>query len=226
MNVVSSRVRRASAFFGGVAAFSVSTAAFAHQPPPRYPRLRPTLEVSSWVSLGGGALTIASETRAVFDLRLGGDFTAAVGRKGDVRVGPFVEVASATFETVQTVGGVELFLGAIPRPLRMFYYSGEGVFSARVGGGWAWRAWGGPAAESTPVASVTLAYGYRAPFSLREPENEWGDEPEQRSLARYMVSVRLWVNATVDLRDAPGWQLTGGIEFEPVGSFRYLLGIN
>lgn len=222
MNV---RRGRGSALFVCIAASSVSTAAFAHQPPPRYPRLRPTLEVSSWVSLGGGALTLGGETRAVFDLRLGGDFTAAVGRKGDVRLGPFVEVASATFETVQAVGGVELFLGAIPRPLRMFYYSGEGVLSARVGGGWAWRTWGGSAAESTPVASVTLAYGYRAPFSLREPETEWADEPEQRALARYMVSVRVWVNATVDLRDAPGWQLTGGIEFEPVGSFRYLLGI-
>ena len=40
-----------------------------------------------------------------------------------------------------------------------------------------------------------------------------------------MTGVRLWVNATVDLRDAPAWQLTGGIEFEPVGSFRYLLGL-
>ena len=40
-----------------------------------------------------------------------------------------------------------------------------------------------------------------------------------------MIGVRLWVNSVVDLRDSPSWQLTGGIEFEPVGSFRYLLGL-
>jgi hypothetical protein len=75
------------------------------------------------------------------------------------------------------------------------------------------------------VASLTLAYGYRCPFSLREPPEDNGDKPGLRPLARYMVGVRLWVNSTVDLTGDPAWQLTGGLEFEPVGAFRYILGL-
>lgn len=200
-------------------------AAHAHQAPQLFPSQRPTLEVSPWISLGGGALVATDATTAVFDLRVGGDFTGAIGRRGNLRLGPFVEVATSTFASVQTVAGAELFVAAFPRPLRMFLYSGEGVLSLRVGAGWAWRASSLTARDNTPVASVTVAYGYRAPFSLREPGSDWTPKPEDPARARYMTGVRLWVNATVDLHDAPAWQLTGGIEFEPVGSFRYLLGL-
>ena len=199
--------------------------ASAHTPPPRYPRLRPTVELSPWVGLGGGALVVDGSSAAVFDLRLGGDATVALRRDGDLRLGPFVEAATATFASFQAVGGVELFLGAIPRPLRMFYYSGEGVFTARLGAGWAWREHDVADARSTPVASLTLTYGYRAPFSLREYRDELVPELEMESAMRYMTGARLWVGTTVDLRETPGWQLSGGIEFEPVGTFRYLLGL-
>ncbi len=200
----------------------------AHQPPPppaRYPRERPLLEVSPWLSLGGGALTAADTTTAVFDLRLGGDVTAPVGLNDDLRLGPFVEAATSTFASAQVVGGVELFLGAAPRPLRMFYYSGEGVLSVRAGFGWAWREHPVPEARSAPVATLTVAYGYRAPFSLREWSSETTPEPEPRAPVRYMTGARLWVGATVDATSAAAWQLTGGIEFEPVGTFRYLFGV-
>lgn len=208
-----------------MALLSRGAVAQAHQAQPQYPSLRPTLEVSPWVALGGGALVATDATTAVFDLRIGGDFTGAIGRHDDLRLGPFVEVGTSTFASVQAIGGAELFVAAIPRPLRMFLYSGEGVLSLRVGAGWAWRASSLTARDNAPVASVTVAYGYRAPFSLREPGSTWSPKPEDRPTARYMTGVRLWVNATVDLRDAPAWQLTGGIEFEPVGSFRYLLGL-
>lgn len=208
-----------------VVTLSMSAGAWAHQPPPRYPTQRPRLEVSPWVALGGGALVAPGATSAVFDLRLGGDFTAAIGRQGDLRIGPFVEAATSTFASVQAVGGVELFVGAIPRPLRMFLYPGEGVLSLRAGAGWAWRDAGLSTRTSAPVASLTAAYGYRAPFSLREPGAQTTDKPEDPATARYMTGARLWVNATVDLATDPAWQITGGIEFEPVGSFRYLLGL-
>ncbi|MEZ4408106.1 MAG: hypothetical protein R3A52_16765, partial [Polyangiales bacterium] len=185
----------------------------------------PDLEVSSWVMLGGGARVIDGVSEAVFDLRLGGGFTGAVGREGDVRLGPFVEVSTASFDGVQTVGGVEFFVGAIPRPLRMFYFSGEGAFSARLGAGWAWRDVGFVDARSAPVASLTLSYGYRAPFSLRNLESYRSPDPEKRATARYMIIARVWVGASVDLTGASAWQLTGGLEFEPVGAFRYLLGV-
>ncbi|MFO0652301.1 MAG: hypothetical protein U0326_39140 [Polyangiales bacterium] len=49
--------------------------------------------------------------------------------------------------------------------------------------------------------------------------------PDTRPAARYMTGVRLWMGGVVDIDDGLAWQLTGGIEFEPVGSFRYLLGL-
>lgn len=209
-----------------MAVMAQATWAEAHQPPPRYPRPRPTLEVTSWVGLGGGALVVEGAPRGVFDLRLGGGFTGAVGRKGDLRLGPWLEVSSATFATVQAAGGVELFVGAAPRPLRMFYYAGEGVFVARLGAGWAWRDVEPAAARAAPVATFTLAWGYRAPFSLREPEQETDDDASAAPrTGRYMTGARLWVGAAVDLTGAAAWQVSGGIEFEPVGSFRYLLGL-
>lgn len=198
-------------------------AAWAHPAPPHFPGLRPTLEVTSWVALGGGAL-VGPDARGVFDLRLGGDFTTALSRSGDLRIGPFLEAGSATFASLSAVAGVALFVGAAPRPLRMFLYPGEGTLVARLGAGYTWRRdlLGAP---SSPVASLTVAYGYRAPFSLREPENELTSEPVPRRLARYMVGVRLWVNAQVDLAGDPAAQVTAGLEFEPVGSTRYLFGL-
>lgn len=201
------------------------SAALAHTPPQRFALLRPTWEFSSWVGLGGGGLVGADRATGVFDMRLGGDATVAIGRKGNLRLGPFVEVTTATFAGVGAYGGVEVFVGAVPRPLRMFYYSGEGVFSARLGAGWAWRGGDLPGAGSTPSASVTFTYGYRCPFSLREYENQYSEVPDRRAAGRYMIGARLWVGAAVDLRDGPAWQVTGGIEFEPVGAFRYLLGL-
>lgn len=199
--------------------------AWAHTPPQLFPRRRPTFEASSWVTLGGGARVIDGASEAVFDLRLGGGFTGAVGREGDLRLGPFVEASTANFDGVQAVGGVEFLVGAVPRPLRMFHFPGEGVFSARLGAGWAWRDVGFVDARSAPVGSITLAYGYRAPFSLRNLEEDRTPDPEKRATARYMIVARVWAGASVDLTGASAWQLTGGLEFEPVGAFRYLLGI-
>ncbi len=206
-------------------ACAIPSVASAHVPPPRYPRLRPTLEVCPWVGLGGGALVVDGAGVGLFDLKLGGDVTLPVDRGGDVRVGTFGEVATASFASVQAIGGLELFLGAAPRPLRMFYYSGEGAFTARLGAGWAWRGHAVPDARSSPVSSLTLTWGYRAPFSLRDYHDQSEAEPNQRDTLRYMTGARLWVGATVDLAGATAWQLSGGIEFEPVGSFRYLLGL-
>ena len=172
------------------------------------------------MGIGGGASSIDGSLGGIFDLRLGFDFTASLGTSGDVRLGPFVEAGSASFASLSAVGGVELFVGAVPRTLRMFYYPGEGTLSLRLGAGWGW--WRD---QSAPVASLTVAYGYRCPFSLREYSEESVDEPGQRDAARYMVGVRLWANTTIGFSNAGVWQLTGGIEFEPVGTFRYLFGL-
>lgn len=195
-------------------------------PRPRsFPRQRPLWEFTSWVSLGGGARVAHGDATGLFDLRLGGDATLPIGRKGNLRLGPYLEAATATFASLATTGGVELFVGAAPRPLRMFYYSGEGVFLARVGAGWSWNRHDPLDARSAPVATLTVSYGYRAPFSLREVEDQTDPTPDAGPAARYMIGARLWGGAMLDLGDPDRWQLSGGIEFEPVGSFRYLLGL-
>lgn len=211
-------------FLLALALCSAAPIARAHTPPPRYPRLRPPVEATSWLCLAGGARSDGDVTRGVFDLRAGGSVTFGIGREGDHRLGPFVEASTATFASVAAVSGVEFFFGALPRPLRMFYYPGEGALSVRVGAGWTWRD-ALPGAASAPIASLTLAYGYRAPFSLREYSSEWSREPDTRDAARYMIGARLWVNTTVDLAAPHAWQVTGGVEFEPVGAFRYLFGL-
>lgn len=193
-------------------------------PPQRFAVERPTLEVSSWLGLGAGAMPLGQGAHGVFDLRLGADLTLPVSGDGDLRVGNFVEVGSATFASLGVVAGLELLVGAAPRPLRMFYYSGEGTLVVRVGGGW--TGWTDlPDATGAPVASLTLAYGYRCPFSLREYTDEWADRPGQHGTVRYMVGVRFWANTTVGFAAQRVWQVTGGIEFEPVGTFRYILGL-
>jgi len=217
-------MRARSPFLLTLALCAAAPIARAHTPPPRYPRLRPPVEATSWLALAGGARSDGDVTRGVFDLRAGGSVTFNIGREGDHRLGPFVEASTATFASVAAVSGVEFSFGALPRPLRMFYYPGEGALSVRVGAGWTWRD-AQPGAASTPIASLTLAYGYRAPFSLREYSSEWSREPDTRDAARYMLGARLWVNTTVDLAAPHAWQVIGGVEFEPVGAFRYLFGL-
>jgi hypothetical protein len=195
-----------------------------HVAAPGYPVERPTLEIASFVGVGGGGRPVGGEARAFFDLRLGYDVTLPVARDGDVRVGPFLELGSATFASFAVVGGLEAFLGGTPRPLRMFYYAGEGTLSVRLGAGWGF--WSDlPQTSSSPIASVSVAYGYRAPFSLREPSEQMAATPGHRESARYMTGARLYTNATFGLRAAGIWQVSGGIEFEPVGAVRYLFGL-
>jgi hypothetical protein len=188
------------------------------------PADRPRLEVTSWVGVGGGAIHGDGASKGIFDLRLGGDFTAGISADENVRIGPFAEISSGSFASVNAVTGVELLLAASPRPLRMFYYSGEGTFALRLGAGYGARH-ELPGASQTAVASVTVAYGYRCPFSLREPSRPNVPRSTPRPTARYMVGVRLWLNALVDVRRDAAWQLSGGLEFEPVGSGRYVFGL-
>ena len=85
----------------------------------------------------------------------------------------------------------------------MFFYNGQGILIARAGAG-------------PHVVTAALAYGYRAPWRL------WGPWP---GASRYMIGVRLVANAARSLDDPHDWSVSAGIEFEPIGSIRYLLGI-
>jgi hypothetical protein len=99
--------------------------------------------------------------------------------------------------------GGELIFDGLPHRLDLFQYDGEGTLAIRAGG-------------NLHHVTAAIAYGYLAPWNLWGP---W-DGP-----TRYMIGVRLVASATRSLDDPHDWSVTGGLEFEPVGSLRYLLGI-
>lgn len=208
-------MQRLALIFGSLAV--LATAALAHPPPPPpdpEPPSRPTVEWSSWVRVGYGAAPHAtSAARLVvgtpadpgaardsgWETALGLDLTLPIGHGGDLRLGPFVE-ASTTGAAV--VGG-ELVIAAVPRKLDMFWYEGEGVLIARAG-------------TDGELITGALSYGYRAPWNLFRP---------QRGSSRYMIGLRAVATYTRAIDDPRQWSSTVGLEVEPVGALRYLLGI-
>jgi len=193
-------------------------AAWAHPPPEPEEEVseRPRWEWSSWIRLAYGQTGLASPSATPlaatgstttppppamtsgWEGALGADVTLGVTSSGDTRVGPWVELRG-----FHAVAGVELALTAVPHELDMFQYDGQGVLIVRAG-------------ASDRVATGSIAWGYLAPWSL------WGP---WRGSARYMIGVRLVATATRSLDDPRDWSATFGLEAEPVGSIRYLLGI-
>ena len=90
-----------------------------------------------------------------------------------------------------------------PPDIDMFLYDGEGVLMLRAG-------------VARTRAEAAVAYGYRCPWKL------WG--PYSRT-TRYEIGARLVLTATRSYTDPRDWSATLGIEVEPVGALRYLLGI-
>lgn len=201
-----------------LASLLVWSHAAAHPPPPPDPEPeehRPLVEWSSWVRFGFGttheALTVATKgagasdeirSRAVFQAALGLDLSLPLTRRGDVRLGAWGEFRGFSDHPV---GGGEVLLTAVPRKLDLFFYEGQGILALRAGG-------------NDQVWTGSLAYGYLAPWNLFGSTRS-GDA------SRYMIGVRLVANVTVDRDDRRLWTATGGVEVEPVGALRYLLGI-
>lgn len=190
-----------------------SAAPAAGRPPPEIAEdepTRPLIEWSSWVRGGYGAQTVASSTAvartvepdrvqdARWDIALGGDITLPISSSGNVRVGPWVELRSD-----RIVGGGEVVVTGVPGKLDLFHWVGTGILAVRVGG--------------TPdTGTAQIAYGYSAPWKL------WGP---WRGSSRYMIGARLVGTYTRAHDDPSDWQATLGVEFEPVGALRYVLGI-
>ncbi len=174
---------------------------------------RPAIEWSTWVRVayGGAPAPYEARSRLVsptevpesrdqgWEAAAGADLTLGIGRGGNLRVGPWVEARTSSDAMV----GGELMLAASPAKLDMFWYQGEGVLIVRAGGNRALR-------------TGSVAYGYRAPWDLFGP---------QRGKSRYMIGVRLVASATQSSEDSRLWSATLGVETEPVGALRYLLGI-
>ncbi|MBA3465551.1 MAG: hypothetical protein H0T46_36800 [Deltaproteobacteria bacterium] len=190
--------------------------AFAHPPPPPDDdyeggswRDHPgRIEWSTWLRLGYGAAYERSDTAArtttppAGEDRRHGRWDFGVGAEASLvltrysRVGAWAELRGR-----EGFGGGELIITGAPRSIDMFLYKGEGVLALRGGIG--------PDQQQT----AAIAYGYRCPWKL------FGDAPRS---TRYQIGARFAVTFT---RSPTEWSSTLGIEVEPVGALRYLLGI-
>lgn len=185
----------------------------AARPPPEIAEdvpARPMIEWSTWLRVAYGTEAVAStiaaratepparERATTWEVALGADATLPISSSGDVRVGPWVELRDQ-----RVIAGGELVIGGVPKRLNLFFYRGTGIVSLRVGG--------------TPeVGTASLAYGYSAPWRL------WGP---WRGSTRYLIGVRFVGTVTRAHDDPDDWKATVGVEVEPIGALRYLLGI-
>ncbi len=189
--------------------------AAAHPPPPddyeeptNWRRDRAFFEWSTWIRLGAGVESVPSENvarstlpqpthdqRMLWDPALGADLTLPIPTS-KVRMGPWVELRPQ-----DVFGGVELSIAG--DDLDMFWYEGERVYTLRAG-------------SSMTHVTGAFAYGYRCPWKL------WG--PYSKA-SRYMIGVRLVASVSRAVEDPKDWSGSLGIEFEPVGSLRYVAGI-
>jgi hypothetical protein len=176
------------------------------------PSHRPVVEWSTWARVGVGTESAASdllarsvtppplhaERHTTLEAALGAELTLPLALRGDFRVGAWTEVRTSSGPVV----GAELQLQGVPHRLHMFQYSGEGVVSLRAGGNF-------------DVITGAIAYGYLAPWNL------WG---RWDGATRYMIGVRVVASVTRAVDDPREWTATAGLELEPVGALRYLLG--
>ncbi len=192
-----------------------SLRAFAHPPPQLVapePH-RPLIEWSTWfrVSYEASQLPPATTARAIdppapvnrvgdgWFASLGADATFPASSSGDIRFGPWIETRGLD----RIVAGGELQIGGAPHGLDMFWYRGEGQVTLRAG-------------ANRDVVTGAISWGYRAPWAL------WG--PWDGS-TRYMIGARFVLTATRAIEDRNNWSIGLGLEVEPVGALRYLLGI-
>ncbi len=189
----------------------LTTPAIAHPPPPPPPEIaespRPTLvEWTTWLR---GAIAVAhgdpavprSTTAPIREAErhvagaAGIGFTLPIGQRA--RIGAWAEVRGWD---VPLVGG-ELTL--TPSDLDLFFYKGKSAITARAGG-------------NPSQLTAQLGFGYRAPWDL------FGAKPRS---SRYMIGVGVVATATQSRLDPHDWSATVGLEFEPIGALRYVLGI-
>jgi hypothetical protein len=188
--------------------------AAAHPPPDPGPepsswRETPAvLEWSTWVRAGFGLESglpevaarsihpIDADRHTTWTFALGTDVTLPL--PSGLRIGPWVELQGN-----EPAAGAELLVTRAPSRFKMFFYNGEGVWIVRAG--------------TTPSRTTgALGFGYRCPWKL------WG--PYSRN-SRYEIGARIVLAASRSNDHPEDWQATLGLEVEPIGALRYLLGI-
>jgi hypothetical protein len=170
------------------------------------------LEWSTWLGFGFGAasdgapapstarttgtVVAAANAHTAWTFSAGVEATVPVAHHA--RIGPWIGL-----HDLEPMAGGELQITHAPGHLDLFFYPGEGVWTVRAGGG-------------PDHATAALAWGYRCPWRL------WG--PYTRG-SRYEIGPRITLAVTRAYRDPADWSATLGLEVEPVGALRYLLGI-
>lgn len=189
--------------------------ALAHPPPDEREEIasdepKPTLiEWSTWVRGSVAVATGDSPTTTTarsttppvheadrrFAGALGIDFTLPIG--SSIRIGAWAEARGWEIP----VAGGELI--TIPGDLDMFFYKGKSAVVLRAGG-------------NPDLWTGQLGVHYRAPWKL------FGDQPRG---SRYMIGVGFVATGTQSRIDPHDYSVTLGLELEPIGAIRYLLGI-
>jgi hypothetical protein len=179
---------------------------------PATPR-RPAIEWSTWFRIGFGmqderadAVPRMTEPPPVtgqdtaWELGLGIEASLGITQRGNLRVGPWIEVRGLR----EVVAGGEIVLTAVPKKIDMFFYTGQGILAVRGG-------------ANLERFTTQVAYGYLAPWKLfdRSP----------KGAARMMIGVRFVGSYTRSIADPTDWSATIGLETEPFGALRYLLGL-
>lgn len=135
------------------------------------------------------------EADRLFAGALGAGVTLPIG--ASARIGAWAEVRGWQLP----IAGAEILV--IPGDLDMFFYEGKSAVSLRAGG-------------NPELWTGQVGLSYRAPWKL------FGDQPRG---SRYMIGVGIVATATRSRVDPDDWSATLGIELEPVGALRYLLGV-
>jgi hypothetical protein len=165
------------------------------------------IEWSTWLGFGVGVASsapaaIARGAIVANDLHIAWTFSAGIDAMlpltHAVRLGPWLGL-----HDLEPMAGAELQLTRRPASLDMFWYVGEGVWSLRAGGG-------------HDHMTAALGWGYRCPWKLMGPYDR---------ATRYEIGARVVLAATRAYSDPRDWTATLGLEVEPVGALRYLLGI-
>jgi len=200
----------------GLAGLLVAGRALAHPPDPieiAEPEASPVeqtlVEWSSW--LRGGIVVdrstpvSATAARTVEPVMVEGDrtlggalgagFTLPLGSR--LRAGPWAELRGWG---LPLVGGE---VTVLPGSLDMFFYRGQSAITLRAG-------------ANPDIQSAQLGFAYRAPWDL------YGPRPRA---SRYMIGVGIVGTVTQSRHDSHDWSALVGLELEPLGAIRYLLGI-
>ena len=182
----------------------------AHDPPPEPIEWRTSpavIEWSTWIGFGAGIAsspptTIARGALEPNDLHAAWTFSGGIDATlpitHSIRLGPWLGL-----HDLEPMAGAELEVMRNPASLDLFWYDGEGAWTLRAGGG-----------REHMTAAIT--WGYRCPWRL------WG--PYSKA-TRYEIGARFVLQTTRAYSDPRDWTATLGLEVEPVGALRYLLGI-